>query len=338
MKFFAVALVSSLFFISCNEDDTNNNTDDNPQADATAQLYASNTSNGAITIYDVTDNQIETKTLLTASASTEGIYYDAPRDQVIQASRTMNQLDAFGSISATDSGLSASLTFSSTSEFSSPRDIAVNSTGNTYVVSDNGNTQGRYFIFTKTDSGFTLRNTVTVDFPVWEIEFIGNDLYAVVDNSSDLVVFENFLANNTVDATVAPTKRVTVDGIVRTHGLAYDGTTMVMTDIGDAGSDLDGAFHIIPNFLATFSATADGGNILVTDQLRFSGRQTSLGNPVSVDYDATSNTVFIAEIANGGGQVLIFQNPTSNNVNSIIPKSQTLAGASSVYFYREPQS
>lgn len=37
-----------------------------------------------------------------------------------------------------------------------------------------------------------LKNTFDIDFAVWGIEFIGDDLFAVVDKTADLAVFTNF--------------------------------------------------------------------------------------------------------------------------------------------------
>ena len=52
---------------------------------------------------------------------------------------------------------------------------------------------------------------------------------------------------------------------------------------------------------------------------------------VSADYDADSDTVFIAERANGGGRVLAFED-TSAGGNLFPRVSIELSGASSVYF------
>ena len=345
MRFLAIALSTSLFFASCTEDNDNNNDgDDNPTTNDVAQLYASNNSNGNITVYNLAANPVETKTLLTASLAAEGIYYDATTDLVVQASRSFNQLNAYGSISTTGSNTTATLLFSGNVDLSSPRDIAVN--GNTYVVSDNtdlnldadpNTTENRYFIYTKSGNNFVLRNTVTVNFPVWEITFVGNDLYGVVDKSSDLVKFENFVSLNTTNAVVEPTKRITVQGIVRTHGLTFDGGTLVMTDIGDAMSDSDGAFQIITDFKAKFDATAANGMLSLSDQLRYDGASSGLGNPVSVDFDSESSTVYIAEAANEGGRILIFNKAAlSRDTGNFGPSSSfALTQASSVYFYKD---
>jgi hypothetical protein len=234
--------------------------------------------------------------------------------------------------------ISISASVSSESSLESPRDIAVND--DFIVVSDNADVDGddttadgRLFIFSRSNGNLTLRNTVIVDFALWGIEFVGNDLYAVVDKTNQLAVFANFTASNTTNTAVSATKMIAIEGIVRTHGLAYDKGTMILTDVGSAMDDADGAFHIITDFDSKFSGVSDGGILVVAgNQTRISGDATSLGNPVAAEYDADSNTVFIAEAANGGGKVLGFANADSGG--NIAPSmNNSLSKASSLYFY-----
>lgn len=284
----------------------------------------------------------EVRTLVTASTMAEGVYYDANSDEIIQASRSSNQLNAYTGISALLNGsslnISISASASSESSLESPRDIAVRD--NFVVVSDNADVDGndatadgRLFIFTKNGGNLTLRNTVTTDFALWGIEFVDNDLYAVVDKTNQLAVFANFTATNTADATISATKTIAIEGIVRTHGLAYDNGTMILTDVGSAMSDTDGAFHIISGFDSKFNGVSDGGLLVVANnQIRVAGSATSLGNPVAAEYDADSNTVFIAEAANGGGKVLVFSNADAGgNISPSV--NNNLSKASSLYFY-----
>lgn len=322
--------ISSLAFVACDKE--NNNNDNSTRT----ELYVSNNSNGNVTVYDMEKN--ETKTLTTTSLAAEGIYYDADMDKVIQASRSSNQLNVYSSISTLSVNAILSLAFSSSSDLSSPRDVAVN--GNMVVVADNadvdGNTataDGRLFIYTKSDGALTLRNVVTTEFAVWGIEFVENDLYAVVDKTNQLAVFANFTASNTTNATVSASKTIAIEGIVRTHGLAYDGGTMILTDVGAATSDSDGGFHIITDFKSKFSNTADGGMLAVAgNQIRVAGAATMLGNPVAAEYDASANVVYIAEAANGGGRVLSYTNADAGG--DLTPSmNKSLSKASSLYFY-----
>ncbi|WP_276165955.1 hypothetical protein [Zobellia alginiliquefaciens] len=326
--------IGSFLMVSCDSDDDTVEMDQ--QDEQQVQLFASNNSNGNVTVYDMTSGEVST--LTTTSTAAEGIYYDDDTDEIIQASRSSNQLNAFADVSTflVDATITASI--SSSADLESPRDIAVDD--DYIVVADNadvdGNTDtpdGRLFIYTRSNGEISLRNVVTTDFALWGIEMVGDDLYAVVDKTNELAVYTDFVASNTADATVSASKRVAIEGIVRTHGLAYDDGTMVLTDVGDAASDSDGAFHIISDFDSKFGAVANGETMVVEDnQIRVAGASTFLGNPVAAEYDADSKMVFIAEAANGGGRVMAFSNTDAGG--NIAPSvNNSLASASSLYFY-----
>lgn len=339
IKLFGLIMVVSLFVLSCNSDD---DAGDQNQPTNSKKLFASNNSDGNITYYDLTDaSNITTTTLLTTTLAADGIYYDAESDVVIQASRSGFNLEGFSGISALPTGTAITSTIIGTVNMQSPRETAVN--GNMVVVADNADVDGnintldgRFFVYTRNGNAFTLRNTITTNFKVWGITFIGNDLYAVVDADNELAVFSNFL-NNTSDATLTASKRVVVEGIVRTHGLSYDASSdiMVMTDIADAANtQSDGAFHVISNFSTKFNAIADGGTLAASDQVRVTGPGTLLGNPVDAAYDNSTGTVFIAEAGNGGGRILAFSNIGSGG-NLTPAVNNSLSGASSVYLSKE---
>jgi hypothetical protein len=180
-----------------------------------------------------------------------------------------------------------------------------------------------------------LRNVITTDIKLWGITFIGDDLYAVVDTDNELAVYTDFLSNSSTGM-LTTSKRVAIEGLVRTHGLTYDAAsnTMVMTDIGQAsnGQD-DGGFYIIENFMSKFDGTANGGMISASETIIVSGSNTMMGNPVDVAYDGATKTVFIAEAGNGGGLVLSFANVTSGG--NIAPSTNyNLESASSVYLHK----
>ncbi|MFD1061643.1 hypothetical protein ACFQ1Q_00180 [Winogradskyella litorisediminis] len=338
-EFFKIALLSIMSFglvTSCEDDD--NNSDSNNQS---IKLFASNNANGNITVYDLAQAPITTSTLLTTSTAADGVFFDSATNTIVQASRSSNGLEGFNVSTDFINNTVLSLDIDGSDDMDSPRELAVN--GNFYVVADNadvdGNTatpDGRLFVYQRNASTFTLRNVITTDFKLWGITFIGNDLYAVVDADNELAVFTNFLSNTT-NATLSASKRIVVEGIVRTHGLTYDAATdvMVMTDIGLAsnGQD-DGGFHVITNFIPKFTAVADGGTLAVTQQTRVSGAATLLGNPVDVAYDGVTGTVFIAEAGNGGGRILAFSN-IGNGGNLTPVVNNSLASASSVYLSRQ---
>jgi len=334
---FLILAASTLVFSCIDTDDNTGVATGGDGVNILANLYISNNTNGDITVYDFTAGAgVFERTIFTSSSDAEGIYHDKETDQLVQVSRSQSVLNAYQNISNTEDGNTVNPIFSSGADLDSPRDIAVN--GAVFVVSDNENLdgdattdEGRFFVYIKSETGFTLRNTVTVDFAVWGIEFIGDDLFAVVDKTADIASFSNFASTNTTDATIVPTKRITIAGLTRTHGITYDGDTMVLTDIGDAGSDTDGGFHVINRFSSKFSELNDGDTLISTDQVRVSGNFTRLGNPVSVAFDDNTRTIFIAERLNNGGRVLFFNNVEAGG--NLAPSfASDLSGASSLHF------
>ena len=80
------------------------------------------------------------------------------------------------------------------------------------------------------------------------------------------------------------TAEIGIEGLIRTHRLNYDSSTdtMVLTDIGDAGSPDDGALVVISSFTSKFMfAVNSHGMISLEDQIRIEGDMTHLGNPVT---------------------------------------------------------
>ncbi len=338
IKFLSFALASTLLFASCNTEDDSPTDDGDPlPPNVLASLYATSNTGDNLAVFDFTPTIILTRILSTGSEDSEGVFYDEEANEIVVNSRSQSTVNVYSNISNVPDGSNLSLLVSSTPSLESPRDIAVN--GDVYVISDNADVDGnpdtndgRFFIFERDENGINLRNTVTVDFAVWGIEFIGNTLFAVVDKTADVASFNNFVADNTIDATVAPSKRITIEGIVRTHGIAEDDGFVILTDIGDAENATDGGFHFISGFITKFNITEDGGTLAVAgNQVRVSGNLTELGNPVSVDYDNERQTIFIAERANEGGKILYFTE-TGAGGNLIPTFSAGFEGASSVFF------
>lgn len=346
MKFLGAVVLSAMAFVSCSDDDDATQVVvGTPTPTAQTRLFATSNGSSSIVNYNLTDlNNISTKTFITANMNADGVYYDASTDLAVVANRNSNSLDAYSAINVNTTGVSVVSDFSSTSDMSSPREVTVK--GNFYVVADNADVDsdpatpdGRFFIYQKSGNSFSLRNIITVNFKVWSGVFVGDDFYAVVDATGDLAVFTNFLSN-TVDATVAASKRITIEGINRTHGITYDAATGtgIMTDIatvGVAGADTDGGFHVITDFETKVAAVADGGTLLVAgNQVRVAGSNTMLGNPVDVAFDGATGIVYIAEAANGGGRILAFSNVSAGG--NIAPTvNNDLMGASSVFLSKE---
>lgn len=316
---------SSIFFSSEETDADNGESSDNQ----TAKVYATTTANGNVSVYDASGSLL--KTITSGSTSTEGIYYNAQNDALIQASRSGLMLEYYNGFSALADGTTVAADFSGAADLASPREIAV--FGNKVVVADNGD--NKFFVYSYNGSSFTLVNTFQLGFNVWGITFKGNDLLAVVDNTSDLAIFSNFLNENTADGMITPSKQITIEGIVRTHGIDYSETDdlLILTDIGDAAdANTDGGFHIISGFDAKLNALETNGILALSNQVRVAGPSTQMGNPIDVAYDNKSKTLFIAEI--GNGKVLGFANILECTGGDIAPSvSNDLDKAASLYLY-----
>ncbi|MCM8569348.1 hypothetical protein NE848_08155 [Gramella jeungdoensis] len=340
MKLERSGLFLGIFFIalfcSCSSDD---NLNGDVRTSETAHLYAASHS-GPVKRYDINTGQVTTYNI--TSTDTEGIYFSQVDDSFTLASRSGSQLETYTGISTFQSGISVDLEpeFISGTDLESPRDLAVN--GNFYIVSDDTDLdddeltpEGRLFIYTKGSMGFTLRNVVTTKFRLWGIEFIGDDLYAAVDETNKIAVFRNFISTHALNRIVTADKIVAFQGLVRSHGLDFEDGTMILSDIGEAESNSDGALHVIQDFESKFNAASAGGFVKVEDQLRIAGNNTLLGNPVDVIYDSAYNVIFVAEAVNGGGRILAFNDATSIDGNISPDLKYSLAGVSSLFFHTE---
>ncbi|WP_300433997.1 hypothetical protein [Christiangramia sp.] len=336
LKRFLFLGILSISVLSCGSDDDLNS---GVETSNTAHLYAT-THNGQVRRYDI--NNGVTTNYNVASTDMEGFFYAAEEDAFTVVSRSSNQIESYLNIDELGEGgtRNPELGLVGTADLESPRDLAVN--GSFYVVSDDTDldgdettAEGRLFVYAKTETGFSLRNILITKFRVWGLEFVGSDLYAAVDGTNKLALYKNFIETNTNNRIVTADKIVGFQGLIRTHGLDYDNGIMVLSDIGEAESATDGALHIIQDFDAKFSNTANGGFIQSQDQLRIFGGNTLLGNPVNIVYDAAYNVIFVAEALNKGGRVLAFNDATSISGNIAPDLKYELPGVSSVFYFTE---
>lgn len=329
-KTLLTASLLSVFLFSCSNDDNA----------STKQLKLFTTSNttGKVSVTDLSMATPMTYSFTVASTDADGAYYFSDSDEFILASRSNNKIELYNGVANAimNNATGLPLTFASTSDFNNAREIAVY--GNKVVVTQdqnaaNGNTN-KLLVYQKNADGFMLLNTYTVDFKVWGIHLEGNTMYAVADLTSDVVVFDNFFAN--ANGAIMPSKRVTIEGLVRTHGITFDKktNTMVLTDVGSATSDSDGGVIVIKNFTTVLANTSNMGTIATANQLRIYGSATMLGNPLDVAYDSAAKKIYVAERLFGGGKVLTFDLPTAN-VNAAPIVSRDEAGVSSVFLSRE---
>lgn len=328
--FLSVSIVSVLF-MSCDDNDTNSANDD------LILVTTSNTS-GMVSFTNLAKSNPVPANFTVEGVDNDGAFFSPISNRLIIASRTNNRLEQYQGIEEALDGGSAilDLQFASASDFDNPREISI-SDDKIVVTQDqsvaNGNTN-KFLVYQRNTSGLVLINEYTVDFKVWGIQAEGSTLYAVADLTGDIVVFNYFFSNLT--GAITPTKRVTIEGLVRTHGLAFSSqdNCLVLTDIGNPLLDNDGAIIVINDFTNVLADTANLGIIALSNQIKISGSNTHLGNPVDVAYDSSKEKIYVAERLFSNGQVLTFDKP-STSVNQTPASFRTEAGVSSVFLYRE---
>lgn len=294
------------------------------------QFFVSSNTQALVAVYNILMNgTVEMDTFTSVAGDADGIYYHEETDVLYQLNRTDNVLNAYSDVNTSlAASLEPAVTATSTADFINGREIAVRG-DRLVVVQDaspaNGDQNG-FFIYDISPTAITFVKSYDADVNLWGIHADGSRLFAVVDNSNRLAIYENFFSHPA--GPVSATSVVEVDGLFRTHGLTYDAATdmMILTDIGDAANAADGAFIVIADFAA---ASADGF-INASEQVRVEGPLSMLGNPVDIAWDADHNMIYVAERANGGGRVMGFEMPTVSG--DVAPVYDNLfAGASAIH-------
>ncbi len=299
-------------------------------------LIGSNTSGKIVKIQTAELNDIDRKEITVPYADGDGIAVRG--DDAFVVNRTGTTVHLLEDVFASDNETTAKVAATSAVSVPNGRGIAIDveTGGSNVAVAQAGNTANggvnKIFLFRAERTDLELKAEVTVPFALWGLEWDGSTLLAVKDFSDSIAVFENF--DDAATGTLAPTYYIKVAGLTRTHGIAFgkDDDILILTDIGDAASSTDGAFHFVPNWRgAAKEAAKSSGTLTLDRQRRVSGAATLLGNPVDVAYDDDNNRVFIAERALDGGRVLAFEAPTTNGspapvLNELVP------GASSVEY------
>ncbi len=342
-KLFLPLVIIAISFASCSDDDSMT-TIANPMPPNTTptpaielKLFTSSNTSGKISFTDLLAASPTPKSFNISSTDSDGIFYDPFKDQIIQASRTNNKVDVYSGLrnSIISGATDLNLGFSSASDFTNAREIAV--TNDRVVVAQdqsaaNGNVS-KFYVYQRTGSNLSLINTYTVNIKLWGIHIDGNTMYAIADATSDLVVYENFFSNMTGE--IMASKRVTIEGLVRTHGITYStqDNVMILSDVGLATNDADGGLIVIKNFSSVLNATTNMGTIAMSNQVRIYGPTSLLGNPVDVAYDHVTNDIYVAERLNGGGRVLKFAFPATNG--DFAPTTSRIeAGVTALYLLR----
>ncbi|MDC0672822.1 YncE family protein [Nannocystis radixulma] len=127
---------------------------------------------------------------------------------------------------------------------------------------------------------------------VWDIDYDdANDRLFAAGIDGTVRVFDNALSDEGANGParlITPTHEDQNIG-VNLHGIQYDpvSKTLILTDVGDAMSDADGAIYLIAD------ADAAEGDVAVTALI--AGDETHLGNPVDLAFDGKH--LYVAEKA-----------------------------------------
>ena len=151
-----------------------NNTDDE------ATLYFSSNTSGQIGVFSASENGLMMMSSLgVMNADADGIFYDEDDDVLYQLDRTNNRINAYTNVSGNmDNGQTISPSFSSTSDFTNGREIAV-SDNRIIVTQDaddgNGNTN-KLYVYEVENNSITLSKTFNSPINLWGIHVEGDDL------------------------------------------------------------------------------------------------------------------------------------------------------------------
>lgn len=322
----AVLLSGSLFFSSCKKDD------EDPMDEETidSPVFLSSNTSGMVTVTDESDDPVSTFSFNASGMDADGIYYMSSSDMLFQLDRTHNKIVSYsGVLEALQDGGTPTKVAESTSDFVNGREITVDN-GMLIVAqdasADNGNVNQFVVYDISKSSQISYVKTIMVDINLWGMDMMGSSMIAIVDNSDSVAVFNNFL-NNADGSTAQADVYVSIENLVRTHGIHYvsGSDMMLLTDVGDAASATDGGIVIINGWTSKMNM----GVIPEGEQIRIYGPNSKLGNPVDIAYNPTGNMIYIAERKNE--IFLSFMMPSASG--DMDPASlRDVAGASAIYF------
>lgn len=240
-----------------------------------------------------------------------GIFFDPYSGTVFQVSRQAKNIRTFtvttaGSLTQKGSFIDDAL--------QSAREIAFDRVRKTLYVASNSDSALYVYVGVDTISG-SARATkkLKLNGQPWGIHLENDNLFVVIDQETVQVqLFEN--ASALAVGTIVPTKKITIAGAKRLHGITYSSArdALILTDIGEAtaaGFNFDGKIYIIEAASTKFEAKGAS----VTPTRIISGSGTGLGNPVDVSWDTRPdrNLVYVAEKANK--KILVFKFADSGN-------------------------
>ncbi|MEL7020994.1 MAG: hypothetical protein AAGK47_05260 [Bacteroidota bacterium] len=313
-------LAGALTFTACEKDDNDTFIDDND----IAQLFVSSNTNSELTVFKIDDydDPVE-ESMAIKNSDADGVHYDMNRDVLYQLDRTNSRINIYQDFSENEQALMTPNVITP-SDFTNGREVAVSSDGRYLVAAqdEDDKMSNRFFIYFITPFGLELDRIYETSIDLWGIHFMGDHLFAVEDNTGNLVAFHKFFNHEDGDM-VEPTAKLIIEDARHLRGVDYDGINdiLFLTDMRDAEKHNDGRLIVIHDFLVKAAdilrvesevAFQRQGFLMIQDQVRIFGNRTKLGNPVDVSFCRQSNKVYVAERNNGGGQMLEFALPHEN--------------------------
>ncbi len=308
-----ILIFIAFFMLSC---DT---TEDNFTITDLGKVFVSSDNRERITVFDFSDLQnITSVEFVTTTDSAAGLYYDAGRDVIYEADKENNRINAYDQLSRNEAGSAILPDAIGTSDFTNPRGMS--SEGNIAIVSqyatDENNQQNALVVYDVAPNSITLRKSHLLDFPVWDIQLVGNTLYAIQDQSDSLAVFNSILERD--NGNISPDFKISIDGTSNLKGLFYDleSDLMLITDAGNNNdASEDGAIHIIEDFSFKLSDALQESDqtISATEQLIIEGSNTNLTHPVDVILRREGNLIIVADRNLNGGSILVFDYPVQTD-------------------------
>ncbi|BAO56566.1 LVIVD repeat-containing protein [Nonlabens marinus] len=328
----AALLFSAFAFVSCSTDSEGIDDTSAPLTLSKATLFTGSNTSGKINMFDVSDmNEITNKSFQSASRDSDGIHYDPINDCLFEASRSERDVLVFENLNNNENGASLAPSLRSDVQVENPRDIAVS--GNRIVVSSDAAGPGesnKFYVYESTPNSVRLVNIYETGYQHWGIFLRGNTLYAAMDNSGRIAVYNDFFSNTSGELTADDIFRVT--GAKSLRGVTYDEVEdkLFLADVGNPLNDSDGAIHTIDNFSVIYSGMNAFSSINASDVKTITGANTMLGNPVDLEYDNKAKVLYAAERSTNGGMALAFDN-FSNGGNMSPRMKQAVSGISSIY-------
>ena len=207
----------------------------------------------------------------------------------------------------------------------SPKGIAVAQTAGYVIIAESGADTNAVSVF-----GASASNARTPLFSIPKAQVGGSGAWDVVyDEDSDklfvaltngsVAYYASYInrglrGNSTPTAIFQPNNPLATGSNM--HGIVYDAAAdrLIVSDVAVPGTDDDGSLYVFE------AASTLSGTVAPNRTIR--GAATNLGNPVDLQLDGAD--LIVAEKANGGGRILVYNNIAVGDSGNIAPDADFL--------------